>query len=67
MKVGIDLGGTKTEGILIDSNGKELLLEMIKIWQNKGRSILITAHNNNQLKPLLTSIYEINNTKLIKI
>ena len=24
MKIGIDLGGTKTEGILIDSSGKEL-------------------------------------------
>ena len=30
MKIGIDLGGTKTEGILIDSDGKELKRERIK-------------------------------------
>ena len=30
MKIGIDLGGTKTEGILIDSNGKELKRKRIK-------------------------------------
>ena len=29
MKIGIDLGGTKTEGILIDSAGKELKLKRI--------------------------------------
>ena len=30
MKIGIDLGGTKTEGILIDSDGNELKRERIK-------------------------------------
>ena len=34
MKVGIDLGGTKTEGILIDSNGKELKRKRIKTEKN---------------------------------
>ena len=34
MKIGIDLGGTKTEGILIDSNGNEL---------NRQRHIQIQA------------------------
>ena len=30
MKIGIDLGGTKTEGILIDYDGNELKRERIK-------------------------------------
>jgi len=30
MKIGIDLGGTKTEGILIDDTGKELARNRIK-------------------------------------
>ena len=30
MKIGIDLGGTKTEGILIRSDGAELKRERIK-------------------------------------
>ena len=34
MKIGIDLGGTKTEGILIDSNGKELNRKRIKTEKN---------------------------------
>ena len=36
MKIGIDFGGTKTEGILIDSSGKELKRERIKT-EKKGR------------------------------
>ncbi len=34
MKIGIDLGGTKTEGILIDSDGKEMHRERIKTEKN---------------------------------
>tara|TARA_B100000676_G_scaffold287958_1_gene319055 strand:+ start:263 stop:1153 length:891 start_codon:yes stop_codon:yes gene_type:complete len=34
MKIGIDLGGTKTEGILIDSNGNELNRQRIKTEKN---------------------------------
>ena len=39
MKIGIDLGGTKTEGILIDSNGKELKRERIKTEKNYDGTI----------------------------
>ena len=39
MKIGIDLGGTKTEGILIDSNGKELERERIKTKKNYDGTI----------------------------
>ncbi len=39
MKIGIDLGGTKTEGILIDSNGKELDRQRIKTEKNYDGSI----------------------------
>ena len=34
MKIGIDLGGTKTEGILIDNSGKELIRQRIKTQKN---------------------------------
>jgi len=34
VKIGIDLGGTKTEGILIDSQGKELTKKRIKTEKN---------------------------------
>jgi len=34
MKIGIDLGGTKTEGILVDSDGKELIKTRIKTQKN---------------------------------
>ena len=34
MKIGIDLGGTKTEGILIDNTGKELSRHRIKTEKN---------------------------------
>ena len=39
MKIGIDLGGTKTEGILIDSSGKELNRERIKTEKNYDGTI----------------------------
>ena len=34
MKIGIDLGGTKTEGILIDNDGIELKRDRIKTEKN---------------------------------
>ena len=34
MKIGIDVGGTKTEGILIDNLGKELARNRIKTEKN---------------------------------
>ena len=34
MKIGIDLGGTKTEAILIDSDGKEIFRKRIKTIKN---------------------------------
>ena len=34
MKIGIDLGGTKTEGILIDDKGNELSRNRIKTEKN---------------------------------
>ena len=39
MKIGIDLGGTKTEGILIDSDGNELKRERIKTEKNYDGTI----------------------------
>ena len=34
MKIGIDLGGTKTEAILIDNKGKELFRKRIETEKN---------------------------------
>ncbi len=48
MKIGIDLGGTKTEGILIDKSGKELSRERIKTQKNYEGTIngIISIVNN---------------------
>ena len=39
MKIGIDLGGTKTEGILIDDSGKEISRTRIKTEKNYDGTI----------------------------
>ena len=39
MKIGIDLGGTKTEGILIDQDGNELKRKRIKTEKNYDGTI----------------------------
>ena len=39
MKIGIDLGGTKTEGILIDNTGKELIRQRITTQKNYDGTI----------------------------
>ena len=39
MRIGIDLGGTKTEGILLDKNGNELKRERIKTEKNYDGTI----------------------------
>ena len=51
MKIGIDLGGTKTEGILIDDNGKELQRKRIKTEKNyegtiKGIASIVKEFEN---------------------
>ncbi len=48
MKIGIDLGGTKTEGIVIDSFGKELKRERIKTEKNYDGTIkgIVSIVNN---------------------
>ena len=55
MKIGIDLGGTKTEGILINSEGKELKRERIKTEKNyegsiEGISSIVQNFEKSQLK-----------------
>ena len=56
MKIGIDLGGTKTEGILIDNNGKELTRHRIKTETNyEGtingiKSIVVNFEKNFKVK-----------------
>ena len=52
MKIGIDLGGTKTEAIVIDDNGKEIFRKRITTEKNyqgtiKGIKFLINEIENN--------------------
>ena len=52
MKIGIDLGGTKTEGILIDDSGQELIRKRITTEKNyegtiNGISAIIKDFENN--------------------
>ncbi len=52
MKIGIDLGGTKTEGILIDDFGKELTRKRITTEKNyegtiKGISLIVKEFENS--------------------
>ena len=52
MKIGIDLGGSKTEAILIDNNGKEIFRKRIKTENNyqgtiEGIKLLIKEIENN--------------------
>ena len=43
MRIGIDLGGTKTEGVVLDHDGKELLRKRVETRQSEGyQSILNT-------------------------
>lgn len=44
MRIGIDLGGTKIEGIVMDSDGIELLRKRVDTPQSEGyRAILNTV------------------------
>ena len=52
MKIGIDLGGTKTEGILIDSNGKELERERIKTKKINFKVKNIELNKNLMMKDI---------------
>ena len=51
----------------LDSNGEELLLKKMQSWKDDGRSIIVTSHNSDKLKDLISSIYELKDKKLIKI
>ena len=60
MKIGIDLGGTKTEAILIDPNGKELLRKRIKTEKNyqgtlEGIKSIVEEFENTTAFQWLTS------------
>ena len=35
-RIGIDLGGTKIEGIVLDAQGKELFRKRVETQQEKG-------------------------------
>ena len=51
----------------LDSNGEELLLKKMQFWKDASRSIIVTSHNSNKLKDLISSIYELKDKQLIKI
>ncbi len=41
--IGIDLGGTKTEGIVLDARGKELLRKRVETQQEKGYAHILNC------------------------
>lgn len=41
MRIGIDLGGTKIEGVVLDSDGKELLRKRIETRQSEGYQAIL--------------------------
>lgn len=41
MRIGIDLGGTKTEGVVLDKNGNELLRRRVETRQSKGYQAIL--------------------------
>lgn len=41
MRIGIDLGGTKTEGVVLDPNGNELLRKRVQTRQNEGYQTIL--------------------------
>jgi len=51
----------------LDSNGEKLLLKTMQSWKDDGRSIIITSHNSDKLKDLISSTYELRDKNLIKI
>ncbi|HEY1489834.1 MAG TPA: ROK family protein, partial [Verrucomicrobiae bacterium] len=50
-RIGIDLGGTKTEGIVLDANGRELYRKRIDTERDRG-----CAHILNRIKMLYTEL-----------
>src|SRR5208282_6105064 len=52
-RIGIDLGGTKIEGIALDSEGKELFRQRVETQQEKGY-----AHILNRVKWLYDKLAE---------
>ena len=62
MKIGIDLGGTKTEGILIDDTGKELVRNRIKTEKNYGSVLCCTSCGLENIN--LNELSEVHNSNL---
>ncbi|HXE41721.1 MAG TPA: ROK family protein, partial [Candidatus Baltobacteraceae bacterium] len=50
-RIGIDLGGTKIEGIVLDSNGGEVFRKRIDTERDRGR-----VHILNRIKTLYTEL-----------
>lgn len=42
MRIGIDLGGTKIEGVVLDCNGNELLRKRVETRQSEGYQAILT-------------------------
>ncbi|SEM67351.1 ROK family protein [Nitrosomonas marina] len=43
MRIGIDLGGTKIEGVVLDNNGRELLRKRVATPQAEGYRVILNA------------------------
>ena len=56
MKIGIDVGGTKTEGILIDNLGKELARNRIKTEKIMRALSMVSFQSLKSLKTILETL-----------
>ena len=64
MKIGIDVGGTKTEGILIDNLGKELSRNRIKTEKNYEGTINGIISIVKKFHGILNSKYVFQNIRI---
>lgn len=50
----------------LDEESHKKMLELVKTLQREGKTILITSHNDDDIKYLCDIIYKINNQQIIK-
>ena len=71
MKIGIDLGGTKTEAILIDNDGKEIYRKRIITEKNYQGTLdgikFLIDEIENKLEAVPTYDYELYEQKKVRM
>ena len=55
MKIGIDLGGTKTEAILIDNDGKEIFKFISDLVEDSQNILLVIDDEKPELEEIMNT------------